>query len=130
MMCVPLLGLDGNPMGIINIDTQNPLSQFQNDDLDLLMAVAGQAALSYESARLLVTYMEKQKQDAEMDIARSVQRALLPDQMPQADGYDFFASYEACKRSAETITIAFCWSATRFAWPSGTSRGRECRRHW
>lgn len=97
MMCVPLLGLDGNPMGIINIDTQNPLSQFQNEDLDLLMAVAGQAALSYESARLLVTFMEKQKQDAEMDIARNVQRALLPETLPEADGYDFFASYEAAQ---------------------------------
>lgn len=97
MMCVPLLALDGEPMGIINIDTQNPRTQFQSDDLDLLMAVAGQAALSYESARLLVTYMEKQKQDAEMNIARSVQRALLPESMPEAPGYDFYASYEAAQ---------------------------------
>jgi serine phosphatase RsbU (regulator of sigma subunit) len=97
MMCVPMLGLDGNPMGVINVDTQNPLNQFQKDDLDLLMAVAGQAALSYESARLLVTYMEKQKQDNEMNIARNVQRALLPEQLPTVEGYDFFASYEAAQ---------------------------------
>jgi phosphoserine phosphatase RsbU/P len=97
MMCVPLLGLDGNPMGIINIDTQDPRSQFQKEDLDLLMAVAGQAALSYESARLLVSFMEKEKQDAEMSIARNVQRALLPDILPTADGYEFFAAYEAAQ---------------------------------
>ena len=46
MMCVPMLDLDGEPMGVINIDTQNPLNQFGQEDLDLLMAVAGQAALS------------------------------------------------------------------------------------
>jgi len=97
MMCVPLLGLDGEPMGVINIDTQNPLSQFQKDDLDLLVAVASQAAMSYESARLLVTYMEKQKQDNEMNIARKVQRALLPEDLPSGDGYEFFASYEAAQ---------------------------------
>jgi serine phosphatase RsbU (regulator of sigma subunit) len=97
MMCVPLLGLDGEPQGLINIDTQNPLKQFQKDDLDLLMAVAGQAALSYENARLVASYLEKQKQDNEMQIAAGVQRALLPEHLPQAPGYQFFASYESAQ---------------------------------
>jgi serine phosphatase RsbU (regulator of sigma subunit) len=97
MMCVPLLGLDGEPLGVINIDTQNPLKQFQTDDLDLLLAVAGQAALSYENARLVVSYTEKQKQDNEMQIAASVQRALLPEQLPVVPGYEFYAMYESAQ---------------------------------
>ncbi|MBX3438994.1 MAG: SpoIIE family protein phosphatase, partial [Planctomycetaceae bacterium] len=97
MMCVPLLGLSGDPMGVLNIDTQNPIAQFRKEDLDLLVAVAGQAALSIESARLFSTYVEKQKQDNEMRIAANVQRALLPAQMPELDGYEFFASYEAAQ---------------------------------
>lgn len=97
MMCVPLLGLSGEPIGVINIDTQNPIKQFQNEDLDLLMAVAGQAAVTYENARLLVSFMEKQKQDNEMDIARSVQHALLPEEFPQVPGYEFFATYESAQ---------------------------------
>ncbi len=97
MMCAPLLSLQGEPLGVINIDTQNPLSQFKKDDLEILIAVAGQAALSYESARLLQSYVEKQKQDSEMQIARNVQRALLPDALPQVDGYQFFATYEAAQ---------------------------------
>ncbi len=97
MMCVPLLGLDGEPLGIINIDTQNPVKQFREDDLDLLMAVAGQAALSYENARLVVSYTEKQKQDNEMQIAAGVQRALLPEHLPQVPGYEFSALYESAQ---------------------------------
>ena len=97
MMCVPLLNLAGDPMGVINIDTQNPLAQFKADDLELMVAVAGQAALSYESTRLLASHVEKQKQDAEMGIARNVQHALLPEHMPDIDGYEFFASYEAAQ---------------------------------
>ena len=97
MMCVPLLNLAGDPMGVINIDTQNPLAQFKADDLELMVAVAGQAALSYESTRLLASHVEKQKQDAEMGIARNVQHALLPEHMPDVDGYEFFASYEAAQ---------------------------------
>lgn len=95
MMCVPLLGIDGEPMGIINLDTQNVLSRFNKEDLDLLLAVAGQAALSYESARLLTSHMEKMKQDSEMAIARNVQHALLPKTMPEVPGYEFFASYDS-----------------------------------
>ena len=97
MMCVPMLDLEGEPSGIINLDTQNPLEKFNEDDLDLLLAVAGQAALSYESARLLVSHMQKLKQDSEMDIARNVQRALLPDELPQPDGYQFYASYDSAQ---------------------------------
>jgi serine phosphatase RsbU (regulator of sigma subunit) len=95
MMCVPLLTLEGEPMGIINLDTQDVLSRFTKDDLELLTAVAGQAALSYESARLLTSHMEKLKQDSEIAIAKNVQQALLPKSLPQVAGYDLFASYDS-----------------------------------
>ncbi len=95
VMCAPLLGLDGEPMGVINLDSQNPVNQFKQDDLELLMAVAGQAALSYESARLLVSHLEKERQDSELQIARNVQQALLPQSLPEIEGYQFFASYHS-----------------------------------
>ncbi len=97
MMCVPMLSLQGEPTGLINIDTQNPLNQFKNEDLDLLMAVAGQAALSFETARLFDSFAQKQKQDRELEIARGVQQALLPDKLPEAEGYDFYASYDSAQ---------------------------------
>ena len=97
MMCVPMLGIDGEVAGVINLDTQNPVNQFNNDDLELLQAVAGQAALSYESARLVSAFMAKQKQDSELDIARGVQVALLPEELPKVDGYSFYASYDAAQ---------------------------------
>lgn len=97
MMCVPMLDLDGDPSGVINLDTQNALRKFTKDDLDLLLAVAGQAALSYESARLLTSYLQKQKQDSEMNVANGVQRALLPDVLPSLSGYQMYASYDAAQ---------------------------------
>lgn len=97
MMCVPMLSLGNEVMGVINIDTQNPFNQFKEEDLDLLVAVAGQAALSYESAKLLVTALEKQKQDREMNIAMNVQRALLPETLPSPPNWEFFASYDSAQ---------------------------------
>ncbi|MCA9063463.1 MAG: SpoIIE family protein phosphatase [Planctomycetaceae bacterium] len=97
MMCVPLLDMSGEPFGVINLDTQNPMKRFTEDDLELLLAVASQAAHSYENARLLQTYLEKQKQDKEMRIASDVQKALLPDTLPDVAGYRFFASYDSAQ---------------------------------
>jgi serine phosphatase RsbU (regulator of sigma subunit)/pSer/pThr/pTyr-binding forkhead associated (FHA) protein len=97
MMCVPLLGLDGDVLGVLSIDSQSTLGQFTRDDLDLLMTVAGQAALCYENARLAQAFAEKQKQDAEMEIAREVQRGLLPTEFPAVEGYQFYASYDSAR---------------------------------
>ena len=97
MICTPMIGLNGDVLGVINIDTQNPLAQFKNEDAQLLAAVAVPAALAYEGARLLQSYIEKQKQDNEMNIASAVQLALLPERMPDVDGYDFFAMYESAQ---------------------------------
>jgi sigma-B regulation protein RsbU (phosphoserine phosphatase) len=97
IMCAPLIGLDGEVTGLINLDTRNPVAHFTHDDLDLLLAVAGQAALVYESARLLVSHIEKLRQDDEMEIARGVQRALLPEFFPDVTGYEFFATYESAE---------------------------------
>lgn len=97
MMCVPMLDLEGEPVGAINIDTQNPMMQFKNDDLEIMVAVAGQAALAYESARLLASFVEKQKQEGEMNIARGVQHALLPESLPDIPEYSFFTSYESAQ---------------------------------
>jgi sigma-B regulation protein RsbU (phosphoserine phosphatase) len=97
MMCVPLLSIEGEPFGIINLDTQNPMKRFTDEDLELLLAVASQAAHSYENARLMQSYMDKQKQDKEMKIAKGVQRALLPETLPDVSGYRFYASYDAAQ---------------------------------
>jgi sigma-B regulation protein RsbU (phosphoserine phosphatase) len=97
MMCVPMLSQDNEPVGMISIDTQSLAGRFQEADLDLLISVAGQAAQAYENARLLDSYLQKQKQDNEMTIAHGVQKALLPQSLPQTEGYEFYASYDAAQ---------------------------------
>ena len=97
MMCVPMLDMDGSVFGVISLDTQNPMKRFTEEDLELLLAVANQAAHSYENMRLLQSYRDKEKQDKEMKIASGVQKALLPEKLPEVDGYRFYASYDAAQ---------------------------------
>jgi len=97
MMMVPMLNMEGEPFGVINLDTQNPMKRFTDDDLELLLAVANQAAHSYENVRLMQSHLEKVKQDKEMRIAAGVQKALLPETLPTVAGYKFYASYDAAQ---------------------------------
>ncbi|MCH7729270.1 MAG: SpoIIE family protein phosphatase [Planctomycetes bacterium] len=124
MMCVPMLGLNGEPVGILSIDSQNPLGQFTNDDLELLMVVAGQASLSYENARLLQSYAAKQKQDGELQIAKDIQRALLPNELPILSGYEFYASYDSAQAVGGDYYDCFVLSDGRIALSFGDVAGK------
>ena len=124
MMSVPMLSLDGDVTGVIHVDTQNPVTQFKAEDLDLLQAVAGQASLSYESHRLLVAALQKRKQDSEMEIAKSVQETLLPDELPKAEGYSFFASYDAAQAVGGDYYDAFTLPDGKIALAFGDVAGK------
>ncbi len=50
LLCVPLVSLD-KAIGLIYLDTANPDIRFTEDDLHLVTAVAGVAAMAVESAR-------------------------------------------------------------------------------
>ncbi len=52
MMCAPLIDSAGRALGVIQIDTLDQRSRFQQDDLDVLASVATQAAFAVENAQL------------------------------------------------------------------------------
>lgn len=96
-MCAPMLGVDGKPFGVISLDSQDPRKQCSSDDLQLLVAVASQASHAFENARLMKLYMEKLRQDHELRISAQVQKALIPEVMPEPIGYKIYGSYDAAR---------------------------------
>ena len=94
------------------------------------MAVAGQAALSYESARLLTSHMEKLKQDSEIAIAKNVQQALLPKSCPKFPATTSSPPTTRPWRWAATITTRCCWTTEASACRSATWRGRGFQPRW
>lgn len=98
MMCVPLMGKNGEALGVIQIDTKDIRSQFSHDDLDLLVSVASVASLAVENARLhqeLVKNIDAQK---DLDYAMQIQLGFLPSQPPKIEGLEFSHYYEAALR--------------------------------
>jgi phosphoserine phosphatase RsbU/P len=93
IMCVPLLTPDNKAIGILQLDTSDR-RQFNEDDLDVLTAVASQAAISIQNASMLESLLERERLNRDLKIAEQVQKRFLPQGVPTVPGYEFFAHYQ------------------------------------
>jgi len=97
IMAAPLISSDGEVFGILQVDTQDRNRKFTQDDLQLLMAVANQAAVALDNVKLHENLNLRQKMAREIELAAEVLKCFLPNSMPQENGYDFFAHYKAAR---------------------------------
>lgn len=92
VMCAPMLTPDGQALGILQLDTSNR-KQFSQEDLDLLVAVASQAAIFVQNAVMHEGLMERERLDRDLRLAEQVQKRFLPQSTPTHEGWEFFAHY-------------------------------------
>jgi sigma-B regulation protein RsbU (phosphoserine phosphatase) len=98
VMCAPLTGRSsGQSFGVIQLDTQDRSKEFTEDDLKLLLAVAGQAAIALENAKMHETLVARAALERDLRTAHQVQLSFLPRKAPQIAGYEFFAHYESAQ---------------------------------
>jgi sigma-B regulation protein RsbU (phosphoserine phosphatase) len=104
IICVPLTTAEG-PIGAIEVINRRGGKLFEPGDAELLRTIAAPAALAVNNARLVDSLVEQQRIRRELDLARRVQKSLLPkrrrDRFPliginlpaheiSGDFYDFF----------------------------------------
>jgi serine phosphatase RsbU (regulator of sigma subunit) len=97
VLALPLHGVDGKPIGALQV--LNKPGGFSAEDVDLLGLCASYAASTLETQRLRKEAEVARLLLREMEIARDVQRHLLPQALPPIPGLDY-AGY--C-RSAELV---------------------------
>jgi serine phosphatase RsbU (regulator of sigma subunit)/pSer/pThr/pTyr-binding forkhead associated (FHA) protein len=105
LMCVPLLGSDGQAFGVIELDVLNRKARFRDEDLGLLACVARQLGWFVELARLHKVALDEQKAqeelrriEHELDAARQMQRDQLPKRPPVIAGYQFCDVYHPAEQ--------------------------------
>ena len=98
MICAPMIGADGVPIGVIQIDTLNQRSRFTDEDLEVLASVASQAAVSIDNAKMHQQVLAQQALTRDLELARRMQRALLPSKPPEIPGYCFFDYYQSARQ--------------------------------
>ncbi|MFO0969890.1 MAG: SpoIIE family protein phosphatase [Gemmataceae bacterium] len=98
VMLAPLPSRAGaRPLGVIQLDTQDRFKKFTQDDLKLLIAVAGQAAAALENARMHASLVARAGLERDLKLAHQVQLSFLPKKPPQVPGYEFYAHYESAQ---------------------------------
>ncbi len=92
IMCAPLK-VKQDLLGAIYVDNSLQAGIFTEDDLDLLAAIASNAATAIENARLYQVAVEKGRMERELQIAHRVQSSLIPKEIPQISGWEFSARW-------------------------------------
>jgi len=95
LICAPLIANDGEPLGVIQIDTRNQMSRFTDQDLQILAGVANQASIAMDNARMHEEAIKQRALQRDLEVANQMQHALLPKKSPEVPGYHFFEFYES-----------------------------------
>lgn len=98
MICAPMIDSDGEPLGAIQIDTMNQRSRFTDEDLEVLAGVTGQAAVAIDNAKMHEQVVEQRALQRDLELARQMQRGLLPAAPPKVPGYSFFDYYQSARQ--------------------------------
>jgi len=93
-MCVPIYdNQKDNVIGAFNLESDVE-NAFSKSDLDRLTAFSEQVSIAIENATLYQEVSETKQFRRDMEIAREIQRAFLPKNLPESFNYDFAAICE------------------------------------
>jgi len=95
-VCAPLLVADA-VLGVLYIDYTSARGVVAEDDVRLLAQIARFAAVTLERTRLREEAFAKAKIDEELRTAYKIQQRLLPDALPEIEGYRFAGANRPCK---------------------------------
>jgi sigma-B regulation protein RsbU (phosphoserine phosphatase) len=87
---------DGVVVGVIQALNKRGSEPFGARDEQMLAALAAQAGVALENAQLQQRDRERQRLLHDMELARSIQLALLPESVPQVRGWRFAAWQRSC----------------------------------
>jgi serine phosphatase RsbU (regulator of sigma subunit)/pSer/pThr/pTyr-binding forkhead associated (FHA) protein len=93
VMCAPLVDAEGRSLGVIQIDTLDERGRYRDTDLHVFAAVATQASIAFDNARLHEQALRQREIERDLELADQIQRSFLPASPPQIAGYRFFDYY-------------------------------------
>jgi len=90
LVAAPLLD-DKGALGMIVLGSRVAVRHFSDEDLELLVPLASIAAMRIRNLALAEEAAERKRLEEEVTLARRIQVALLPDQLPEVPGYELQA---------------------------------------
>lgn len=97
VMCAPLMGPSKTPLGVIHLETHDPLRTFSPGDLQVLVSVAFLAGQAVEYTEIHEELREMDRRTIELEMARDLQLAFLPQRAPRTSAFQFSHHYRAAQ---------------------------------
>lgn len=92
-MHVPLIHRSYS-LGVLHVrGREGSGTPFAQSDLDLCTAVAAQAAMAMQNARMHQESLKQQRLQQDLVLAEQIQKSFLPSQLPQVRGIEFITEY-------------------------------------
>ncbi len=83
--------IQGKTKGLIILGRRINNIDYTDADIEFIFSVGSLAIISMENRRLFREALEKQKMEEELDLAREIQRNLLPQKIPAYNNFDIAA---------------------------------------
>ena len=122
LLAVPMTNLNGDLVGVVEALNRRS-GPFTDDDAALMRAVADQAGVALERARLLEEFLAKRRLEDEMQLAQQIQADLLPEQPPPTDGFDLAGWSEPSEYAGGDFYDLFPWGEGRVGMMLGDAVG-------
>jgi phosphoserine phosphatase RsbU/P len=91
ILCAPMLTHAGRLIGVIQVLNKVGHASFTGDDERLLAAFASLAGIALDRARLIESFLEKQKIEASLRLAHDIQMGMLPKEFPKRGEFELYA---------------------------------------
>jgi sigma-B regulation protein RsbU (phosphoserine phosphatase) len=99
ILAAPMRNPQGKIIGVVQLLNKKG-EPFTARDERLLTAMAAQAAISIENARLYEQEIQQRLTDQELETARTIQKSFLPQIIPQSPGWDIAAFWRPMRKVA------------------------------
>ncbi len=93
VLAAPLLDED-KALGMIVLSSSASVRQFQEEDMELLASLGSVAALKIRNAALVEEAAARRKLEEDLALARRIQESILPDSLPEWEGFELYAVNE------------------------------------
>ncbi len=90
LVAAPLME-PGGIHGMIVLGSRLQTRQFSEEDMELLVSLAAVAAMRIRNVKLTREAIERHRLERDVELARRIQVALLPDRLPEVQGYRLHA---------------------------------------
>ena len=94
LLVAPVRDKSGHIIGVLQL-LNKAGDGFVQDDIDFLHDISVPAAIAIDNARLHQDSLARQRLEKDLQLARAIQRSLLPEAPPRIEGFEIAVRYEA-----------------------------------